>query len=211
MRTKERVFYRAGYLQYEVACVLVKDAVAHKDAFSFAPSYLHSADRGIAVNPTELAGLGLQLSRGFRALRVWFAFQVHGLKQIGKVIEQNIDQAKYLASLIGGHDKLQLLAPVGMNVVCFRFFDASMTERQLDALNQELLIRIQESGIAVPSNAIIDGRFAIRVANTNHRSLKADFDVLVAAVVKIGTEIACEESCLSKGRKRISHDVRLEQ
>jgi aromatic-L-amino-acid decarboxylase len=181
--------HKWGYLQYETGVILVRDAKLHEDAFSFAPSYLEAFTGGIAVKPTEFASRGIQLSRGFRALRVWMNFSVYGTNKLGAIVEQNIEDVQYLAARIATHPQLELLGPAAMNVVCFRVKAAGLTETALDALNARVLVRIQESGIAVPSNARIGGRFAIRVANTNHRTIRSDFDVLIASVLEASAAI----------------------
>jgi glutamate/tyrosine decarboxylase-like PLP-dependent enzyme len=78
---------------------------------------------------------------------------------------------------------LELAAAVPLNLVCFRYRGAS------DSENKEILMRVQERGIAVPSGTVVGGRFAIRVANTNHRSRREDFEALVEAVETIGREL----------------------
>jgi len=83
-----------------------------------------------------------------------------------------------------------LLAPVSLNVVCFRYRPPQAGESTLNALNRELLLRLQESGTAVLSSTLLDGQFALRAAITNHRSRREDFDALVAAVLNIGASIA---------------------
>ena len=83
---------------------------------------------------------------------------------------------------------LELLAPVPLNIVCLRYRGDGNGD--LNAINRELLMRLQERGIAVPSGATLAGKFAIRVAITNHRSRREDFDTLVNAVVRIGAEVA---------------------
>jgi aromatic-L-amino-acid/L-tryptophan decarboxylase len=110
-----------------------------------------------------------------------------------RLIEQNVSQAQYLAGLIAAEPALELLAPVTLNVVCFRFRAAGSSERVLNCLNQEVLLRLQESGVAVPSSTMLGGKFAIRVAITNHRSRREDFDALVAAVVQTGKEITVSQ------------------
>ena len=180
--------HKWGYMQYETGAVLIRDPVAHEMAFSFAPSYLETFSGGIALKPTEFASRGIQLSRGFRALRVWMNLSVYGADRLGELIEQNIDDAQYLASRINMEPELELLAPAPLNVICFRYRKAGLNEAELDALNSALLVRLQESGIAVPSNARVSGRFAIRVANTNHRTTRSDFDLLVESVLKFGHE-----------------------
>jgi glutamate/tyrosine decarboxylase-like PLP-dependent enzyme len=84
---------------------------------------------------------------------------------------------------------LELLAPVELNIVCFRYVGKSRDEGQLTAQNQEILMRLHEQGIAAPSTAMLQGRFAIRVSITNHRSRRADFDVLVREVLRLGREL----------------------
>jgi glutamate/tyrosine decarboxylase-like PLP-dependent enzyme len=186
--------HKWGYLQYETGAILVRDAKLHEQAFSFAPSYLETFTGGIAVKPTEFASRGIQLSRGFRALRVWMNLSVYGADKLGAAIERNIEDCQYLSALIAAHPDLELLAPTAMNVVCFRLKPAGLREPELDQLNARVLVRIQESGVAVPSNARIDGRFAIRVAHTNHRTVRSDFDLLIASVLAAGTELLAAHS-----------------
>jgi len=181
--------HKWGYLQYETGAVLVRDAKLHEETFSFAPSYLETFTGGIAVKPTEFASRGIQLSRGFRALRVWMNLSVYGIDKLGAAIERNIDDSQYLSERISSHPDLELLAPAAMNVVCFRARPAGLGEADLDDLNARVLVRIQESGVAVPSNARIGGLFAIRVAHTNHRTIRADFDLLIAAVLKAAQDL----------------------
>jgi len=179
------------YLPFEAGCVLVRDATAQRAAFSLTPSYLQSVGRGPAARPMEFADIGLDLSRGFRALRVWMSLRHHGSDAFGRLIGQNIEQARYLAELIHAEPELELLAPVAMNVVCFRYVpaDGGRNDPDLDALNTEVLLRLQESGVAVPSSTLIGGRFAIRVAITNHRSRREDFALLVSEVLAHGRAI----------------------
>lgn len=186
--------HKWGCVQYEVGAVLVRDRAAHRASFSFGPSYLESSRGGIAVEPTEFASLGVQLSRGFRALKVWMHLSALGVERIGRVVGQNIDDVQYLKAKVLAEPALEVLGPAEMNVLCFRYRFGSSPEGEWDALNAELLVRVQESGVAVPSNARVDGRFALRVANTNHRTTPADFDLLVDAVLKIGRQIERERA-----------------
>jgi len=97
-----------------------------------------------------------------------------------------VRQAAYLVELIAVHPRLELLAPAPLNVVCFRYTAPGLDAAALNAVNQEILLRVQESGLAVPSHTMLGGRFAIRVAITNHRSRREDFDQLARAVVDTG-------------------------
>ena len=174
------------YLPYEVGCTLVRDQVAHRGTFSVTPAYLGAFDRGIAAGGFPFADRGVQLSRGFRALKVWMSFKAYGLNAFAQLIEQNVRQAHYLAGLVTKHPRLELLAPAPLNVVCFRYTFPGATPARLNEVNQEILLRVQESGLAIPSHTFLEGRFAIRVAISNHRSRREDFNLLVNAVAEHG-------------------------
>jgi glutamate/tyrosine decarboxylase-like PLP-dependent enzyme len=183
------------YMPYDVGCVLVKDPEAHRRPFATRASYLARLERGAAPNDHDPGSLGPELSREFRGLKVWMLLKEHGVAKFARLIEQNVAQAKYLAGLVHRHSELELLAPVPLNIVCLRYTgnrESGVGNRgeALDALNREILMRLQERGIAVPSATVLGGKFAIRVAITNHRSVRSDFDLLVEKVVEIGREVA---------------------
>lgn len=177
------------YMPYEVGCTLVRDQQAHRATFNVTPAYLASFDRGIAAGGFPFAERGVQLSRGFRALKVWMSFKTHGLDAFAQLIHQNVRQAHYLAGLVTKHPRLELLAPAPLNVVCFRYVVPGADDATLNDLNREILLRIQESGVAIPSQTVLNGKFAIRVAITNHRSRRDDFDLLVRSVVETGAAL----------------------
>jgi len=184
--------HKWGYMPYEVGVVLTRDADAQLAAFgprSGSAAYLLSLKQGVSADSTYFADRGLQLSRGFRALKVWMSMKEQGVARIGAAIQANIDQARHLAGRIEGEPRLELLAPVSLNTVCFRYAGGSVPDERLDALNQEILTELQVRGIAVPSHTILGGRFAIRVCITNHRSELSDFDALVEAMLALGAEI----------------------
>ena len=180
------------YLPFEVGCVLVRDEAAHRNAFAKAQSYLGTMERGVIAGGFPFADRGIELTRSFRALKVWMSLKAHGVTAFAKLIEQNVAQARYLERLIEARADFELLAEVPLNVVCFRYRSADVAEDSLNELNRELLMRLQESGVAVISSTVLDGKFALRAAITNHRSRREDFRMLVDAVVKIGAEISSE-------------------
>lgn len=185
--------HKWGYQQFEVGCTLVRDAQAHRAAFAVTATYLSSLDRGPAAAGMPWADLGIQLTRGFRALKVWMAFKTHGVRRIAELIEQNVAQAQHLAELVERSPHLELTAPVSLNVVCFRFVAPGLDEARLNALNQEILVRIQERGLAMPSHTVLHGRFALRCAIVNHRTRRDDLDLLARAVVETGQALVGEE------------------
>jgi len=180
------------YLPFEVGCVLVRDAEAHVRAFAANQNYFGDTERGVIGGGLPFAERGIELTRSFRALKVWMSLKAHGVAAYARLMEQNVTQAQYLAELIAREPEMELLAPVPLNVVCFRFRPSDRPDAVLNALNKEVLLRVQESGVAVPSSTILDGKFAIRVAITNHRSRREDFEVLAAAVREIGGKVAAE-------------------
>lgn len=186
--------HKWGYMPYDIGCVLVRDAEAHKAAFATGASYLTGMERGPAAGGLRFADRGVELSRGFRALKAWMSFKALGVNAITAAMEQNVDQAQYLTSLVSGSHQLELAAEAPLNIVCFRYADAD------DAQNKEILMRLQESGVAAPSGTVLEGRFAIRVAISNHRSRREDFDLLVHAVEEIGRQVVAEKLGLSQDR-----------
>ena len=181
------------YLPYEIGGVLVRSEENHRRAFSLTPAYLSHGEDQLAMTGGTLpwfSDYGFQLSRGFRALKAWMAIKEYGCNKLGRLIQQNIDQAHYLADLIDASPELELLAPVMLNVVCFRYIQPNLNEDVLDELNVKILAELQEQGIAAPSSTTINGKHVLHVAHTNHRSRRADFDVLVGEVKRIGDELS---------------------
>jgi glutamate/tyrosine decarboxylase-like PLP-dependent enzyme len=182
--------HKWGYLPFDCACVLVRDGDMHRSAFASSAPYLAQTERGVMAGGLPFANLGIDLTRSFKALKAWMSLKAYGVNRLARLIEQNVEQARYLAQRVERDDKLELLAPVSLNVVCFRYAPGDVSPRALDAINEELLLQLQERGIAVPSSTVLDGRFALRAAIVNHRSRREDFDALVNASVTIGDEIA---------------------
>lgn len=180
------------YMPYEVGCTLVRSGEAHRRTFSLTPDYLAHGERGVMAGSVWLSDYGIQLSRGFRALKVWMSIKEHGIEKYGRMIEQNIAQARYLAQLVDNTPELERLAPAPLNIVCFRFKAAHLDKQALNKLNEELLIQLHEQGIAVPSSTLLNGNYAIRVANVNQRSRREDFDVLVRETVRIGKSLVAQ-------------------
>jgi aromatic-L-amino-acid/L-tryptophan decarboxylase len=175
-----------------VGCTFVRSPQEHRDTFSYKAAYLDPQGRGLAGGPIWFSQYGLALSRPFRALKVWFSLKEHGLKTFQSLVEQNCAQCQYLGDLIRADARLELLAPIPLNIVCFRFNGGIDDETTLAAVNKEIILRLQESGVAAPSSTVIGGRFAIRVANVNHRSRREDFELLVREVGRLGEIIAPE-------------------
>lgn len=177
------------YMPYEIGCVLVQRPDAHREAFSLTPAYLAHGEGGRGLTGGDLpwfSDYGFQLSRGFRALKAWMSIKENGSAKYARLIQQNIDQARYLTELVEAAPELELAAPTTLNVVCFRYVEADLDETALNELNKRIVVELQEQGIAVPSGTTLKGTYVLHVANTNHRTRRADFDLLVREVVRLG-------------------------
>ena len=182
-------FHKWFYVNYEVAAVLIRNGRLQREAFAAPASYLSMHERGLSGGPDPFSNYGMELSRGFKALKVWMLLKEHGLHKYAELVRQNILQARYLGSLIEETEGLELLADIPLNIVCYRYNPGQLDNDQLNRLNKEILMRLQEEGIAAPSYTLLGGRYAIRVAITNHRSRRADFDLLVEASRRIGNDV----------------------
>lgn len=176
------------HMPFEAGCILVRNDEAHRRTFSLTPDYLAPEARGLAAGHW-FSDYGLQLSRQFRALKVWMSIKEHGLDRFGRMIARNIEQAHYFGQLVENDPDMELLAPIGLDIVCFRFNPGGLDDEQLNALNKEILMQLHERGIAVPSYTTLQGRYCLRIAIANHRSKQEDFDVLAREVVRIGREM----------------------
>jgi glutamate/tyrosine decarboxylase-like PLP-dependent enzyme len=180
------------HIPFEAGCAIVRSDKAHRNTFSLTPEYLAHETRGLAAGHLWFNDYGLQLSRQFRALKVWMSIKEHGLDRFGRMIARNVEQAHYFAGLVESDPTLELMAPVGMDIVCFRFNPGNLDTEQLNALNKEILMQLHEQGIAAPSYTTLEGRYCLRIAIANHRSRQEDFDLLAREVVRIGHELVAQ-------------------
>jgi aromatic-L-amino-acid decarboxylase len=181
------------YLQYPIGCILVRDADLHRQAFSLTPTYLAhgEGDRGLTgIDVPWLSDYGFELSRGFHALKAWMTIKEQGTARYGQVIQQNIEQAHYLGTLVEAAPELELALPVSLNIVNFRYARPGISKERLDQLNKQIECELQEQGIAVPSSVTIRGNKYLHVAVTNHRSRGDDFDLLVREVIRMGRALS---------------------
>lgn len=180
------------HMPFEAGCTLVRSETAHRQAFSLTPEYLEHETRGVAAGHLWFSDYGLQLSRQFRALKVWMSIKEHGLDRFGRMIARNVEQAYYFGKLVEDDPCLELLAPIGMDIVCFRFNPGGLDDAALNALNKEILMQLHEQGIAVPTYTTLNDRYCLRIAISNHRSRQEDFDLLAREVVRIGKELSAQ-------------------
>jgi aromatic-L-amino-acid decarboxylase len=176
-------WHKWGQTPYDAGFLLVRDAELHRATFAADAQYLRRAERGLAGGDWWPCDYGPDLSRGFRALKTWFTLKTFGAAAIGAAIEGTCALAQQLAAQVSAEPELELLAPVGLNIVCFRFRDDDA-----DALNAEIVMRLHEAGRVAPSLTRIDGRTAIRAAIVNHRTEARDVAALVEATLETGRQ-----------------------
>jgi glutamate/tyrosine decarboxylase-like PLP-dependent enzyme len=177
------------YVPYEVGCTLIRDAKKHRDSFAITPNYLLQEKRGLSGGLDSINNYGFELSRGFKALKVWMSVKEQGRAKYAAMIAQNNRHAAYLAALVEQNPYLELTAPLSMSITCFRMIQPGWEEKALQELNKEILLRLQEEGIASPSSTILNGKYTLRVANTNQRTRKEDMELLVREVLRLGKSI----------------------
>jgi glutamate/tyrosine decarboxylase-like PLP-dependent enzyme len=177
------------YAPLEAGCALVRRRESLRDAFAYHPPYYHFGSEA-----TNYLDLGLQNSRGFRALKVWLALQQVGRDGYIQMLSDDIRLARELIRKIAQYPELQALTQ-SLSIATFRFvpFDLDSGETKfgpyLDELNRELLTHLQNSGEGYLSNAIVVGKFALRVCIVNFRTTLADVNALLPLVIRIGKEL----------------------
>ncbi|MDG6094643.1 aspartate aminotransferase family protein [Acetobacter sp. AN02] len=174
-------FHKWGQVPYDAGCIIIRDAIQHRATFAQNLAYLSRETRGLAAGSPWFCDFGPDLSRGFRALKVWMTLATFGTERLGQMVSGCCAVARHLADRIRQEPELELLAPVTLNIVCFR---VRAPDALSDELNSELVRDIQESGVAAPSATTINGRRAIRCAIVNHRTTEADTDRFMDALLK---------------------------
>lgn len=185
--------HKWGYLPFECACALIRDADVHREAFSMRADYLDETRRGVIAGGLPFADRGLELTRNFKALKVWMSLRAHGVSKLARLIDQNVAQARHLAARVRAEPDLELMASVPLNVVCFRYIGEARGWDRDDA-NEEILLRIQEEGTAIPSSTVLHGNYALRAAFVNHRTRLEDVDALVDGVLRIGRSLTSDQT-----------------
>jgi aromatic-L-amino-acid/L-tryptophan decarboxylase len=174
-------FHKWGQVPYDAGFLLVRDGDLQRNAFAASSTYLRRETRGLAAGSFWPCDYGPDLSRGFRALKTWFTLKVFGTEAIGSAVSRTCTLARYLQQRIANTPDLELVAPVELNIVCFRY-----RADDSDRVNAEIVVQLQEAGIVAPSTTLIDGRLAIRAAIVNHRTREQEIDKLVEMTLAFG-------------------------
>ena len=182
-------FHKWLQVPYDAGCLIVRDGELHRATLASQPSYLTRMPRGLASGQPWFTDYTLDLSRSFRALKVWFTIKEFGADALGRAMAENVRQAHLLGDLVDADRDFELLAPVQLNIVCFRYCPPSIDPKDVDDFNDEMVIRLQESGIAVTSSTTVGGRRAIRVCIVNQRTRDEDLVIMLDALKRIAGEM----------------------
>jgi glutamate/tyrosine decarboxylase-like PLP-dependent enzyme len=180
------------YAPLEAGCALVRDAESLRAAFAYRPPYYYFGETA-----TNFVDFGIQNSRGFRALKVWLALKQAGAAGYRAMIAEDIRLSTVLAHAVERHPDLELISQ-NLSITVFRFVPAGLraragedgVEQQLDAINRELLDRLQHGGEAFVSNAVVADRYALRACIVNFHTSEADVNALPEIVARVGHEVA---------------------
>jgi aromatic-L-amino-acid decarboxylase len=178
------------YQPLDCGCLLYRDVNAAHAAFALTGEYAKT----LTNDPVEGFAFfeeSLELSRRFRALRLWISLRYHGLKAFRAAIQKDLDLAQRLASAIANQPKLELMAPVELSAICFRHVGVNpLTEDELNRQNADILKRVVQRGHVYLSNAILRGKFCLRACIVNHRTTEADVDSVIPEVLTAAKDLS---------------------
>jgi aromatic-L-amino-acid decarboxylase len=182
------------YQPLDCGCLLYRSSEAAQKAFS------HSGDYTRALSADPIEGFAffeesLELSRRFRALKLWLSLRYHGLAAFRESIRKDLAHARRLAEAIKAEPQLELAGRGELSAVCFRYRGASgIAETALNQLNASILKRTQKRGRVYLSNATLAGKFCLRACIVNHRTRDSDIDAIVPEVLAAAKEVAAPEN-----------------
>lgn len=178
-------FHKWGQVPYDAGFVMVRDGELQRATFASPAAYLTHDRRGMAAGDWWPCDYGPDLSRSFKALKTWFTLMVYGADALGAAISRTCALATELATIVENTPELELLAPVRLNIVCFRY-----SCDDADAVNTRIIADLQEGGVVAPSLTKVHGNVAIRAAIVNHRTDMRDVEALVGATLALGRAAA---------------------
>ena len=182
--------HKWGQIPYDAGCLLVRDGELHRATFQVGAKYLGTLEGGIVKHGCHMFhAFSPMLSRGDRALKIWMTITALGTDRWASIFEKNVAQAAFLGDLVDAQQSLERLAPVGLNIVCFRYKGDLQDEVTLDALNETILVELQETGFCMMSPFRVNDHFCLRVAISNHRTMRPDLEALVQRVVEAGERL----------------------
>lgn len=176
-------FHKLAQVPYDAGCIVVRHADKQRAAFARNAAYLQRTERGLAAGDPWPVDLGPELSRGFRALKVWMTLKTYGADRIGRVSERCCAWAQRLAGAVDEEPQLERIGIVSLNIVCFRYRLGD------DDVQAAIAADLQERGDVVLSTTTVEGQVVLRAAFVNHRTTAEDVDAIVPAVLQTGRAV----------------------
>lgn len=178
-------------MPYGIGCTLIRDKLAHYSTFVYGheAEYIKSTkdfQQDVLSNPHNLA---LPLSRNFTSLKAYMLLRAYGKNKYKRLVQQNLDQINYLVELIEESQRLELMAPVVSNVVCFRYTCDGLSDEELETLNKEILGKLRRIRFGMILDTRIKGKHVLRLCNVNQKSRREDFEYLVNEMKRMGAEL----------------------
>ncbi len=172
---------------YETSCIFVREAHFMKDTFQILPEYLRDHDReGEEVN---FCDYGHQLTRRFRALKLWMSFKYFGLKAFRNAILKGIHLAEYAESFVKSKSELELITPAQLGILTFRFIRKNIKINGLNKINSEIINRLVKDGYAMISSTVLGNKVVLRMCIINPRTTESDIDNTINRIVELGENI----------------------
>lgn len=183
-------FHKWMFVPYDCGAVLIRDSTRHRASFAARPAYLAPHGVGLGGGEPWFCDMGVDLSRGFRALKVWGALKVHGRESFASAVTRCCELAHRMGKSVERRSPTLLLAaPVRSCICCFSAAPQNLVDAEQDAFNKAVAARLQLTGEAVFSTTVIAGRTVLRAAIANHRTTESDVDMAIEAVVRVREEL----------------------
>lgn len=178
------------YCPFETGCVLVRDGRLMRETFRIMPEYMVDVAR--EEREVNFCDYGLQLTRSFRALRVWMALKTYGAHRFRHVIDRCLDLAEYAARLFGRSPEIELVTRPELGIFTFRYvprrLSASDPQEYLNRLNEKLVASIARSRRVMLSSTRLGSRAVLRLCVLNHRTRKEDVREALGLILQLGRE-----------------------
>jgi glutamate/tyrosine decarboxylase-like PLP-dependent enzyme len=172
---------------YEIGCVLVRDRHLLPKIFHTLPEYL--IDTRPAEEELNFYNHGIQLTRGFRALKLWLSLKTFGLENFRKAIDRGLELARVAESRVRESATVKLISPAQMGILAYRFEPPVTTDMDIDRLNEQIVDELVAEGTALVSSTVLKGRTVLHMCTINPRTTERDIQDTIAHIEAIGARL----------------------
>jgi len=172
---------------YEMGCVLVRDRRQLKETFHILPEYLRDID--LSEEEVNFCDYGVQLTRSFRALKLWMSLRVFGLRAFREAVSRGIALAELAEETLRKLVDWEIVTPAQLGIVTFRYNASRCSLQELEAINQRIVDEMIEDGFAMVSSTILKGQTVLRMCTINPRTTESDIQVTIQRLDKLGSKL----------------------